>query len=177
MRELSDPMAAEGLAGGRTGPVAPANPMAPPRRAPRRPDERGSILPLIIGFGIIIMLLCAVVFDSAQAFVYRRGLNAIADGAALAATNGIDKAAIYSGGVEDHVLLSQELAQEEVTNYVAQGGYDSVQCGVTALNAAEVTVTCDGEVVLPIANAISGGQASLGIRVQANAETFAVPGP
>ena len=45
---------------------------------------------------------------------------------------------------------------------------------MTALNAAEVTVTCDGEVVLLIANAISGGQASLGIRVQANAETFAV---
>lgn len=179
MREQGDPLAGEGVTSTRADAAAGAraDAAAPVRRARRRPDERGSLLPLIIGFGIIIMLLCAVVFDSAQAFVYRRGLNAIADGAALAATNGIDKAAIYSGGVEDHVVLSQELAQEEVDNYVAQGGYDTVQCGVTALNAAEVTVTCDGEVVLPIVNAISGGQGSLGIRVQANAETFAVGAP
>ncbi len=143
------------------------------RRRSGPPDERGQLLPLIIGFGIIIMLLCAVVFDAAQAFVYRRALNSIADGAALAATNGVDKAAIYEGGVEDRVVLSQRLAQEEVNAYLADGGHQSVNCAAT-VGATQVTVTCDGTVVLPITNAISGNQGRVDIRVAASAETFAV---
>ncbi len=145
----------------------------PPRR--RQPDENGQLIPLIIGFGIIIILLCAVVFDASQAFVYRRGLNAIADGAALAATNGIDKAAIYGGGVEDKVILSRQLAQEEVDQYIAEGGYTSLDCAVSALNAAQVTVTCNGTVILPIVNALSNNQGQIDITVQASAETFATP--
>jgi len=144
------------------------------RRTTAAADERGQLLPLIIGFGIIILLLCAVVFDAAQAFVYRRGLNAIADGAALAATNGVDKAAIYEGGVADRVILSQQLAQEEVDAYIAAGNYQSLDC-VAGVGAAEVTVTCDGTVILPIMNAVSGNQGRVDIRVQANAETFATP--
>src|SRR5690606_13185683 len=89
-------------------------------------DERGQMLPMIIGFGIIVILLCAVVFDASQAFVYRRGLHAIADGAALAATNGIDKSAIYEGGLGDKVILSRELAQQEVDRYLAAGNYQSL---------------------------------------------------
>jgi hypothetical protein len=136
-------------------------------------EERGQMLPMIIGFGIIVMLLCAVVFDASQAFVYRRGLHAIADGAALAATNGIDKTAIYEGGLGDKVILSRELAQQEVDRYMAAGNYQSLDCAVTGLTAARVTVTCDGTVVLPIANAISGNRASIDITVEASAETFA----
>lgn len=143
--------------------------------ARNRPDERGSLIPLIIGFGIIVMLLCAVVFDAAQAFVYRRALSGIADGAALAATNGIDKAAIYRGGVDDRVVLSRQLAQEEVDRYVAEGGYNTVDCGVTAMTAAKVSVTCGGTVVLPITNSVSGGRGRIDIAVRANAETFATP--
>jgi Flp pilus assembly protein TadG len=142
------------------------------RTVGRRPDERGQLLPLIIGFGIIIMLLCAVVFDAAQVFTYRRGLSAIADGAALAATNGIDKAAIYSGGIADRVELSEQLAQEEVDRYTA--GYQSLNC-LSDVGTAEVTVSCTGSVRLPIVNAISGGQGRITINVQATAETFATP--
>lgn len=136
-------------------------------------DERGQMLPMIIGFGIIVMLLCAVVFDASQAFVYRRGLHAIADGAALAATNGIDKTAIYEGGLGDQVILSRQLAQEQVDRYLAAGNYQSLNCAVTGLTAARVTVTCDGTVVLPIVNAISGNRGTIDITVQASAETFA----
>lgn len=136
-------------------------------------DERGQMLPMIIGFGIIVMLLCAVVFDASQAFVYRRGLHAIADGAALAATNGIDKTAIYEGGLGDQVILSRRLAQEQVDRYLAAGNYQSLNCAVTGLTAARVTVTCDGTVVLPIVNAISGNRGTIDITVQASAETFA----
>ncbi len=136
------------------------------------PNEQGQLLPLIIGFGIIIILLCAVVFDAAQAFTYRRGLSAIADGAALAATNGIDKAAIYSGGIADRVELSEQLAQEEVNRYTA--GYRTLNC-VSDVGTAQVTVSCTGTVELPIVNALSGGQGEFRINVEATAETFATP--
>lgn len=139
------------------------------------PDERGQLIPLIIGFGVIILLLCSVVVDAAQAFTYRRALNAIADGAVLAATNGIDKEAIYQGGVQDRVIISEQLAEAEVDEYVEQGDYDLVTCGAD-VNAAltETTVTCNGTMELPIVNTISG-QGTITITVQSSAETFATP--
>ncbi|MEQ7127813.1 hypothetical protein ABN034_25285 [Actinopolymorpha sp. B11F2] len=140
------------------------------------PDERGQLIPLIIGFGIIVVLLCSVVVDAAQAFTYRRALNAIADGAVLAASNGIDKEAIYQGGVQDRVLLSEGLAQAEVDQYVAAGNYNGpVSCDAD-VNATltETTVTCNGTMTLPIVNTISG-QGTITIEVQSSAETFATP--
>jgi hypothetical protein len=139
------------------------------------PDERGQLIPLIIGFGVIILLLCSVVVDAAQAFTYRRALNAIADGAVLAATNGIDKEAIYQGGVQDRVIISEQLADAEVDQYVGAGLYRDVSCDAD-VNATltETTVTCDGRMTLPIVNTISG-QGTITITVQSSAETFATP--
>lgn len=138
------------------------------------PNERGQLLPLVIGFGIIILLLCTVVFDAAQVFVYRRALHAIADGAALAATNGINKAAIYSSGVSDRVELSQQLAEDEVRRYVADGGYQSLTCAAN-VGATQVTVACNGTVELPIVNSISSGLGRVRVDVASTAETFAGP--
>jgi Flp pilus assembly protein TadG len=144
--------------------------------ATEAPDERGQLIPLIIGFGIIIVLLCSVVVDAAQAFTYRRALNAIADGAVLAATNGIDKEAIYQGGVQDRVLISEQLAEAEVDQYVAAGNYNGPLSCDADVNAAltETTVTCTGTMTLPIVNTISG-QGTITIQVQSSAETFATP--
>jgi Flp pilus assembly protein TadG len=146
-----------------------------PRCSRRRVDERGQLIPLIIGFGVIIVLLCSVVVDAAQAFNYRRSLSAIADGAVLAATNGIDKEAIYQNGVQDRVIISEQLAESEVDQYVAAGNYDAVSCDAD-VNATltETTVTCNGTMTLPIVNSISG-QGTITITVAASAETFATP--
>jgi protein involved in polysaccharide export with SLBB domain len=132
-------------------------------------------VPLIIGFGVVIVLLCSVVVDAAQAFTYRRALNAIADGAVLAATNGIDKEAIYQSGVQDRVIISEQLAEAEVDQYVAAGNYNAVSCDADGNGQiTETTVTCDGTMTLPIVNTISG-QGTITITVQASAETFATP--
>jgi protein involved in polysaccharide export with SLBB domain len=132
-------------------------------------------VPLIIGFGVVIVLLCSVVVDAAQAFTYRRALNAIADGAVLAATNGIDKEAIYQSGVQDRVIISEQLAEAEVDQYVAAGNYNAVSCDADVNGQlTETTVTCDGTMTLPIVNTISG-QGTITITVQASAETFATP--
>lgn len=138
--------------------------------------EQGQTLPLIIGFGIGIILLCSVVFDVSQAFVYRRALHAIADGAALAATNGINEAQIYQSGVQDRVVISSRLAQAEVQQYLAAGDYQSVTCNADVVGGGtEVTVTCRGFATLPIANTLTNGQGRIPIQVQASAETFARP--
>lgn len=142
----------------------------------RTADERGQMTVLIIGFGVVIILLMVVVFDASQVFIYRRGLAAIADGAALAATNGIDDEAIYTGGViGNKVVLSEELARAEVQAYMRNVADDSINCDVTGINAAEVTVDCEGTAHLPIVNAISGA-GDLTVYAEASAETFATAG-
>jgi Flp pilus assembly protein TadG len=141
----------------------------------RDTSERGSITPLVIGFGTVILLLIVVVIDASKAFLYQRALHAVADGAALAATNGIDTSAIYEGGIVDNrVILSRALAQEKVSEYMAGvQGMPGATCVVSDVQANQVTVDCAGTVKLPIASAALGGIGSVDVNAQASADTFA----
>ncbi|MEV6894280.1 pilus assembly protein TadG-related protein [Kribbella sp. NPDC051137] len=49
---------------------------------------------LIVGFAVVILLMVVVVTDISKAFLVRRDLDATADGAVLAAANGL--AAVYA---------------------------------------------------------------------------------
>jgi uncharacterized membrane protein len=58
-------------------------------------DERGSITVMSIGFLLLIGALTVVVVNASAAFLQRQELNNLADGAALAAADGLDAAAFY----------------------------------------------------------------------------------
>jgi uncharacterized membrane protein len=141
----------------------------------RRTRERGSITPLVLGFGTIILLLIVVVIDTSKAFLYQRALHAVADGAALAATNGIDTSAIYEGGIVDNrVILSRALAQEKVSEYMAGvQGVPNASCAVADVTANQVTVDCNGTVRLPIVSNIFSQWATVPVDASASADTFA----
>jgi uncharacterized membrane protein len=109
-------------------------------------DERGQLTLLIIGFTTIVLLLLAVVTDASKAFLVRRDLAQLADGAALAGTRGVSDS-IVADGIE----LDQSAAEHEVATYLSSvdhGGYDNLSWTVT-VDDAEVTVHLQAVVALP----------------------------
>ena len=87
-----------------------------------RRDEAGQVTVLIIGFAAILMLVVVAAIDSSAAFLQRRGLDNLADGAALyAADLGAD--GIYDSGVGPGRLAQDERAvRHAVHAYLAQTG-------------------------------------------------------
>src|SRR4051812_37097761 len=63
----------------------------------RRRDEHGQTTVLIIGFAVVAMLMVAVVVDASAAYLRRSGLDSVADGAALAAAEGLEGSQVYTG--------------------------------------------------------------------------------
>lgn len=78
--------------------------------------ERGSITVMSIGFLLLLGALTVVVVNSSAAFLQRQELNNLADGAALAAADGLDAAAFYE---RREVLLSTSDVRSLVTQYIA----------------------------------------------------------
>ena len=78
--------------------------------------ERGSITVMSIGFLLLIGALTVVVVNASAAFLQRQELNNLADGAALAAADGLDAAAFYE---RRQVLLSEADVRWLVTRHLA----------------------------------------------------------
>ena len=113
----------------------------------RTRDERGQLTLLIIGFTAIVPLLLAVVTDASKAFLVRRDLAQLADGAALAGTRGVSGSVVVRG-----IELSQSAAEHVVALYldsVERGGYDNLSWTV-AVDGAEVSVHLQAVVDLPL---------------------------
>ncbi len=77
--------------------------------------ERGSITVMSIGFLLLLGGLTVVVVNASAAFLQRQELNNLADGAALAAADGLDAAAFYE---RRQVVLSVSDVQSLVTRYI-----------------------------------------------------------
>ena len=79
--------------------------------------ERGTVTVMTIGFLMLLGLLTVVVVDSSAAFLERQRLNNLADGAALAAADGLDEAGFYA---DRHVVIDPEEARGLVGDYLAE---------------------------------------------------------
>ena len=84
-------------------------PLAPGR-------ERGSITVMSVGFLLLLGTLTVVVVNASAAFLQRQELNNLADGAALAAADGLDAAAFYE---QREVVLHESDVRSLVTQYLA----------------------------------------------------------
>ncbi|GAA1615114.1 hypothetical protein GCM10009789_81490 [Kribbella sancticallisti] len=83
----------------------------------RGKDERGQMTVLIIGFTAVILLMIVVVTDISKVFLVRRDLDATADGAVLAAANGL--AAIYAQpGAGENAQLDPDQARRLTAEYL-----------------------------------------------------------
>lgn len=82
----------------------------------RRGDD-GQMTVLIIGFTAIILLMIVVVTDISKVFLVRRDLDATADGAVLAAANGL--AAVYAQpGAGSNAVIDPDQAARLTADYL-----------------------------------------------------------
>jgi hypothetical protein len=84
--------------------------------------ERGQTTVLIIGFAVVAMMMVAVVVDASAAYLRRSGLDSVADGAALAAADGIESSQVYRGRLGARARIDPELARRFVADYLRQTG-------------------------------------------------------
>ncbi len=113
-------------------------------------DERGQITVMTIGFLVFLGLLAVVVINSSAAFLQRQQLDNLADGAALAAADGLSEEAFYRDGVDTAVKLDPTEASRLVSQYVAASG-DAVGAIAVTTTEDEVHVRVERTVSLAIA--------------------------
>jgi Flp pilus assembly protein TadG len=77
--------------------------------------EDGQITVMTIGFFVFLGLLAVVVVNSSAAFLQRQQLDNVADGAALAAADGLSRSAFYRRG---EVRIDGAAARRLVGDYV-----------------------------------------------------------
>jgi len=104
--------------------------------------ERGSIAPLVIGLAVVVAMLVAVVVDVSAAFLRREGMNAAADAAALAATDGLQGEAAYLHGLGEQVAIDEAAAQRYVAAHLRATG------AVARFPGLRWSVTVEGETVV-----------------------------
>jgi hypothetical protein len=84
--------------------------------------ERGQTTLLVVGFAVVAIMMVAVVVDASAAYLRRSGLDSLADGAALAAADGIAASQVYEGRLGEHALIDPALARRYVARYLAATG-------------------------------------------------------
>jgi uncharacterized membrane protein len=117
-----------------------------------RGDEEGSILLLTLGFAVVALALVLVVTDASKVFLTRRSLVSVADGAALAGAQSLDRKAFYAGK-SDTLPLDAAGAAAAVRAYIDEAGpaqtYTDFELVSVAVTAGEVTVTVRARSLLP----------------------------
>lgn len=112
-------------------------------------DDRGSTIPLVLGFFLIALIMVAGSIALGQAFVQQRDLQDICDGAAAAAAAGagdLDR----GGPVADGSSLPFAGVDEQVRAYLARDPSRRSVHVVAALSPDRRTIslTCDQSVAL-----------------------------
>jgi uncharacterized membrane protein len=85
--------------------------------------EEGTVTIMTIGFLLLLGLLTVVVVDSSAAFLERQRLNNLADGAALAAADGLHEPGFYQ---DRRVVLDPAEAHRLARVYLAGEGVDAI---------------------------------------------------
>jgi uncharacterized membrane protein len=115
---------------------------------------------LIIGFFVVAALLVVVVVDASAAYLHRQRLDAVADGAAIAAVDGLQEASIYQNGLGERADLDAGEARALVAAYLRGVGayrYAGLRYQVFT-TPTSVTVRVSAPLELPLAPAGWGGE-------------------
>jgi putative Flp pilus-assembly TadE/G-like protein len=136
-----------------------------------RGEEDGQLLLLVLCYTVIAALLVTVVVNLSRAYLYRRGLVAAADGAALSAANQPDLGRVYTGAGAT-LPISESGARAAVAQYAVDAelaerfnGFDVV---AVSTDGQSVTVTFRASVRMPFLNLLSSRYAG-GYPVEATA--------
>jgi len=133
-------------------------------------DDRGSTIPLILGFFVIALIMVAGSVALGQAFVQQRGLQDVCDGAAAAAAASaadLDRAA--GVGAADSLRFTE--VTRAVDAYLARDpGRRRVRVHATlSRDRQRITLTCDETTPLLLGAFFGRGQVRHRVRSSARA--------
>ena len=115
--------------------------------------EHGQITAMLVLFTICLLLAIIAVTDVSAAYLRRQAATSLADGAALAATNGAAAAGVYGGADDKFVTIGQSAAQAAVDTYLTDTGAYARYPGLGVAVAVEghtVTVSLSVPFELPV---------------------------
>lgn len=119
----------------------------------RAGDDRGTTTVLLVGLAVVLMLLVGVTVDASAAYLRRQGLDNLADGAALAAADGVQGRQVYQSGLGETALIDSEVAGEYVATYLlevdAARTYPGLRYTVVA-STDRIVVTVSAPLDLPV---------------------------
>ncbi len=123
-----------------------------------RADDRGSVLPLVIGAVVIVLTLVTVVTDVSTLWLQRRALQATVDGAALAGAQAVDLPSVYAGGAHGDLRLDPRAARTAVTSYVrvVPTTLRSLRVSSVAVTGTTVTVRATALAAPPFLSLLTG---------------------
>ena len=101
-------------------------------------DDRGSTIPLILGFFLIGLVAVAAAVALGDAFTRQRDLQSVCDGAAIRAANAADDSSLHSSGTGQPALPLSEV-DAAVQQYLADVNGAQVQV-TAALDPTGTTV-------------------------------------
>ena len=109
-------------------------------------DERGQTGLLISGLFLVSVLLVVVVVDASAAYLRRQRLDSLADGAALAAVDGLQGDAVYTRGLGERAEIDPDAARAYSAAYLqalgAQQRYPGLELRVvTDTESVQVRIT------------------------------------
>lgn len=108
-------------------------------RAPGLRADRGSILPLVLGYGVIALVLVLVVTAATSLYVEKKRLFTLADGAALVGAEAFELADVVVARGEVRPVLEPAAVHEAVGDYLTDARIEAFE----ALRLEEAT-TPDG---------------------------------
>jgi hypothetical protein len=85
-------------------------------------DDCGQTSLLIVGFTAVVVMMVALVVDASAAYLQRQGLHSVADGAALAAADGVQGEHVYTEGLADYAAVDPVAARPNAAAYLETVG-------------------------------------------------------
>lgn len=134
--------------------------------------DHGSVSVLVIGFGLVVLLLLAVVVSSSRVYLAQRDLMAATDAAAASAAQAVSEPAVFGGEAGAELPIDPVGAQARVTEYVGAAGlmsrFDGFTVVAVVVEGTAVSVTFAARAPMPFGAMLSSEWAD-GYPVQATA--------
>ena len=123
----------------------------------REDGERGSSLPFVLVCWLVAALMAFGAIAASDAVLEQQEVQAVCDGAALAAANQADEAALYTAGIGTELPLTRAGAQAAVADQLADGGV-RLDAWSAETDGTEVTVRCTRHVEIAFGWLFLGGE-------------------
>ena len=125
---------------------------------PGTPDpEAGSTLPFVLVCWLVAALMVLGAIAASDAFLEQQEVQSLCDGAALAAANEADEAAVYAQGVGAELPLTRVTTEAAVADQLTDAGA-LLDAWSVETDGAEVTVRCTRSVPIAFGWLFLGGQ-------------------